>query len=208
MSRYTTQLRYYIEMNSDDTKTVKQRISEAREKLFDFGFPIWNESHRVQLEEKIIKHYYFYEIGFETFGHFKFYLDMKLNEIMPKYNKLYEAIEKYDNVFASDFETVNETVENDDTSNSTGNTSTQHVESDTPQAHLSTTDYASFISEDTGNTANGVIDHGFTERETKRTKNSGDLTELMNKYAEQYNDIDMLIINELKPLFFESVLLY
>lgn len=82
MSRYTTELRYLIEGK------------------FDLGlneYPIWDESYRSTLNEKIFKHYYFREIGFETEALFKFKLNEKMEEIMPYFNKLYETTQmEYD----------------------------------------------------------------------------------------------------------------
>lgn len=70
--------------------------------FFDAGFkigdyPIWDEAYRNVLNNKIKSHYYFREIGQETPNRFKFYLDTKLNEIMPYYNELYKTtLLKYD----------------------------------------------------------------------------------------------------------------
>ena len=64
------------------------------ENHFDLGlkdYPIFDENYRATLNDKIIKHYYFREIGLETPGLFKFYLNQKLAEIMPYYNKLYKS---------------------------------------------------------------------------------------------------------------------
>ena len=63
---------------------------------FDFGmetsdYPIFDESYRKTLNEKIIKHYWFNEIGVETPEQFKFYINRALNEIMPYYNELYKT---------------------------------------------------------------------------------------------------------------------
>lgn len=78
------------------TMTLKE-IIENKINIFDFDYPIFNEDYRKILEDKIIKHYYFYEIGTETVGKFKFYLREKMNLIMPYYNKLYESeLIKYD----------------------------------------------------------------------------------------------------------------
>ena len=38
-----------------------------------------------------MEHYWFREIGLETYGKFKFFLNRKLNEIMPYYNQLYKS---------------------------------------------------------------------------------------------------------------------
>lgn len=96
MSTYTTQLRYICEQLTGRTESAPASetaavIRNALPKIFDFDFPIFDAKYRSVLETKIIKHYYLREIGAETVGQFKFYLDMTLNEIMPFYNKLYET---------------------------------------------------------------------------------------------------------------------
>ena len=96
MSKYTTELRFICETyNNLDTSVglsnVNTVIDKALPKLFDFDFPIFDENYRKQLELKIVRHFYLREIGFETVGVFKFYLENKLNEIMPYYNKIYDA---------------------------------------------------------------------------------------------------------------------
>lgn len=78
MSMYTTTLRNIIE-------------SGYELKAFQ-NYPIYNESQREYINSAIINHYYFREIGFETVGVFDWYLSATLNEIMPYYNKLFEAI--------------------------------------------------------------------------------------------------------------------
>ena len=76
MSKYTTELRYLIENN------------------FDIGlkdYPIFDENYRESLNQKIINHYYFREIGMETAELFKRYLNNTMREIMPYYNQLYKS---------------------------------------------------------------------------------------------------------------------
>lgn len=76
MSKYTTELRYIVETG------------------FDLGlkdYPIFDENYRTTLNQKIIEHYYFREIGFETAELFKFFLNRTMREIMPYYNKLYNS---------------------------------------------------------------------------------------------------------------------
>lgn len=57
-----------------------------------YGYPIFEEGHRKTLNDKIINHYYFREIGSETADRFNFYLGRKLNEIMPYYNELFRSL--------------------------------------------------------------------------------------------------------------------
>jgi hypothetical protein len=96
MSKYTTQVRFICETaaglsESEGQTSVKQIIATAIPSVFDFDFPIFDESYRTVLETKILKHYYTREIGLETVGLWKLKLDTKLNEIMPFYNQLYKS---------------------------------------------------------------------------------------------------------------------
>lgn len=93
MSKYTTQVRFLVEQFADDeTLTIREKIDKALPIIFNFEYPIWSESYRVELERKIIKHYFNKEIGLETFGLWQLYLDERLNLIMPYYNELYKTI--------------------------------------------------------------------------------------------------------------------
>lgn len=76
MSQYTTELRWLVETG------------------FNIGldsYPIFDEAYREGLNQKIINHYYFREIGLETAALFSFFLRRKMSEIMPFYNQLYES---------------------------------------------------------------------------------------------------------------------
>lgn len=95
MSHWTTQVRWIVEqMTPGFEGTWQQRIEAACPKIFNFSFPIWEESYRTTLEAKILRHYFTREIGMETVGLWKFELETTLNEIMPYYNKLYETTTK------------------------------------------------------------------------------------------------------------------
>lgn len=96
MSKYTTEVRYICETLAGLSKSVgyadiEQTIKNCLPKVFDFNFPIFDESYRSVLETKILRHYYTREIGLETVGLWKLKLSTKLNEIMPYYNKLYKS---------------------------------------------------------------------------------------------------------------------
>ena len=96
MSYYTTELRYLCEKvagcfdSPPSYQSTDFVIWEAAKKVFG-DYPIFDEVHRQVLNNKILKHYYFQEIGFETEGRFLFELNRKMNEIMPYYNKLYQS---------------------------------------------------------------------------------------------------------------------
>nr|DAO82382.1 MAG TPA: Lower collar protein [Caudoviricetes sp.] len=55
------------------------------------NYPIFDEGHRAILNNKIIRHYYFREICCDSPERFNFYLETKMDEIMPYYNQLYKS---------------------------------------------------------------------------------------------------------------------
>lgn len=93
MSKYTTQVRWIVENFTKEhiNKNLHERVRLSLPKIFNFKFPIYDESHRDELEEKIVNHYLFREIGLETVALWQYFMCTKLNEIMPYYNKLYET---------------------------------------------------------------------------------------------------------------------
>lgn len=95
ISKYTISILEMVKMYTpDSTEKITKRIEEALPKIFNFDFPIFKESHRVELEKKIVMHYLNKEIGLETPQLFKVYLEMRLNEIMPYYNEMYRIAEE------------------------------------------------------------------------------------------------------------------
>ena len=132
------------------TITIKTLIDNN----FDFkmtDYPIFDENYRNVLNQKILNHYYENEIGFETAPLFRFYLNNKLNEIMPYYNILYEKqlqllnnIDKNVNL-VEDFKGTNTNesttnTESESTSNSSGTSKNKNLFQDTPQGKISQTD--------------------------------------------------------------------
>lgn len=108
MSVYTIELRYLVEGG------------------FDLGlqtYPIFDEKYRQPLNAKIIEHFYFREIGFETPELFKRYLNRTLNEIMPYYNQLYKSeLLEFNPLYNVD-KTETATTDFDGKTDFTGNTS-------------------------------------------------------------------------------------
>lgn len=95
MATYTTELRTICESYAG-LKTpcgyaqIESVIAAAVPQIFE-DFPIYAEEHRAELCTKIIKHYFFQEIAFETVARWKFRLNETMNLIMPYYNQLYES---------------------------------------------------------------------------------------------------------------------
>ena len=70
---------------------ITNLAKNSRETFFDFDYPLSDKVDKEQFEINIINHFLMRRIGQETFTAFRLFLSNKLNEIMPKYNMLFDA---------------------------------------------------------------------------------------------------------------------
>lgn len=183
---------------------------------FNFGldtYPIFDNNYRQTLNQKILNHYYNNEIGFETPELFKFYLNNKLNEIMPYYNTLYENLKLYDNNLMSNVnlkEVLNRETANNVSSQSNSSTDTRNLFQDTPQGSLKETNidnlkYATNLTLNDSNINDNATSQGDgTEKYIKTiVGNNGNkyTYELLNELKNGILNIDMMIIDDLNELF-------
>lgn len=187
MSKYTVELRSLIENG------------------FDIGlkdYPIYEESHREELNNKLIEHYYFREIGAETAELFKRFLNRSLNEIMPYYNELYKsAAIKFDPLNGY---TMTETETAKSNSESTGDSggTNRNIYSDTPQSEITFEEieknkYATSatIDESKANTKSNTAGQSTREKTTKGN-NYYNQSELLLSYRQTILNIDLMIIED------------
>ena len=215
MSNYTTEVRYICEVNAGKTDSVGySNIDEILEaswnKIFDFSFPIFDEKYRKPLCIKILKHYYTREIGEETVGLWKLRLNSRMNEIMPYYNKLYEAWAKeFNPLFDTELTREHKL---DRTGNQTGETETNAINrnlySDTPQGSLQNVDSETYLTNATKDIAEGASNYSQDIKstdeylETVKGKTSGiTYSKMLDEYKEALINIDLMVINELNNLF-------
>lgn len=198
MSKYTTEVRYICETYAGLTASVgytdiEKTIQAAIPKIFDFDFPIFDESYRNVLETKILRHYYTREIGLETVALWKFKLSTKLNEIMPYYNKLYESeLIDFNPLYDVDITTQNDTTSNQNnektsTSNKeSGNTSHTETKRDVSVSDERSSSRDIDRNDDTTQTAEGEnsTNIGTTLTENKQNMYSdtpqGEITDLQS----------------------------
>lgn len=67
-------------------------FNAVRDKIFP-NFPIFNEEHRIPLENLIMGRFLNREICTVPYARWQFMFNQKLMEIMPYFNKLYQALE-------------------------------------------------------------------------------------------------------------------
>lgn len=218
--QYTISVRWIVESYSQEIPdiTTDRKIAIALPKIFNFDFPIYDESYRLTFEDKLIRHFYFHEINITSIGRWKFMLREKLNLIMPVYNKMYEAVAiKYDplidtqmhetytrnNNLTSDSST-NGNVTQKDTSNNS------QVYSDLPQTTLHGGDYATNSTQNEGTanstqnarqTANATSNNTETYKHDNTGFSSRSQQALLMEYYESLRNVDEMVFNELRELF-------
>ena len=202
-------------------------IKTLMDNKFDFGlknYPIFDESYRETLNNNILMHYYENEIGFETAGLFKVYLNQKMFEIMPYYNELYKVQKK---ILLNDITNnvnLTETFKRDTSTNtssksastSSGISKSKNVEQATPQGSLKEENidnysYASNITMDKNDTSNSVNDSATGESSGNENyiktiigNNGGKYNvDILEQLKNNLMNIDLMIINELNELFMQ-----
>lgn len=122
--------------------TYTTEIRRLVENHFDLGlkeYPIFDEAYREGLNDKIIKHFYFREIGFETAGLFKWHLNQKMSEIMPYYNQLYKSeLIKFNPLYNVDRTTSNDGVRSGNSANFSNSKTTGTTEYDSTNTNNNT----------------------------------------------------------------------
>ena len=157
-------------------------------------FPIWDENHRGELEKKIIEHYYFRQIGFETVGRFKFYLNVRLREIMPRMNKIWKTTQyKYNPIENYNMEEGNKSKRKAD-----GESLGKY--SETPQGPLTDLIDGKYLTNATHGTEKSAGEEEYTGW---RHGNIGVTTtqQMIEQERKVTIDLDLMIIDELKDLF-------
>lgn len=214
MAHYTTTIKTLIDTNFDFKMT---------------DYPIFDENYRNVLNEKILNHYYESEIGFETPALFRFYLNNRLNEIMPYYNTLYtkqtQLIENYDkNVnLVEDFKGTNtnestSNTENESNSNSHGISKNKNLFQDTPQGEITNTEienqtWATNLTLNDTENDNEINDNSSSNSNANSNGTNNYLKSIIGNNGGKYSldilgdlqrnlmNIDLMIINDLYDLF-------
>lgn len=210
MSKYTTNFKTLTSMGIMTREEVEAIFKDYE--LSDYLTPdevntivtrgTWTKD---KLARKIVDHYFFKDLGFETIAMFKHYAKIQMQEIMEsKLPLIYSAAIKYDPLVNVDFqETFTRNIEQNTSSNGNGLV----ISSDTPQTNINKQtllngSYASNASAtEQEASGNNVTDEDYI----KKVKGNSGVSATAQKMVEQYRDniraIDYEIILELNDLF-------
>lgn len=207
---------------------IEDILAKSWNKIFS-DFPIFDEEYRPELCKKILRHYYTREICCETVGRWKLFLSDKMKNIMPYYNQLYNSellkIKPLVSVdrsvthegTGSESKTTKSNGTNSAQTNASGSTDTWSYYSDTPQGGIdgiANNEYLTNATHNTGTDTTNSTSSGTTSNNeigTGQRSDSyldrilgfeGNQSEMLIKFRETFLNIDMMVIDELKDLFF------
>lgn len=193
-------------------------------------YPIFDEQYREFLNAKILDHYWYNEIAHETVDIFVHQMRTKMREIMPYYNKWYEAeLVDIDPLSTQDVHSTGgsksksrgsnqqqESASNENDVDSTGLSVSRTVQSEYPQARLAgNKDYATSSTENKTDTQGGKKVRGRAAQNSSGSQDSsgessseshswgrsGHTAALIAAWRETFVNVDMMVISELEPLF-------
>lgn len=217
-------LQSIVNYGKDEQTKIKNLAKAGREKIFDFDYPLSNKISKEEFECIILNHFIMRRIGFDTLTAFKIQLNVKLNEIMPMYNKLIDLLYE-DNAFGEIIKKTgkdNRTVQNATTNEMENTSNTEHENisdrrgSDTPQNKLENIRNGSYVTEyhyDTDNSKNKDTSksNGKSNSNTKddnvyeETTSRINLFEVYAKLNEEIKNIYTMIFKDLECLFYQLV---
>ena len=173
MAIYTTQLRSIVEQCQAEAHVGPDDFTVAYARLGLDDYPIFDESYRQQLNDKIIRHYYFQEIGDETVARFRWHLRATMWEQMPYFNQLYQSLnlitDPLTNMHYTYSEAVAENISEEGSESRSGTVNRDvdvtetHTGDDVTEAAKGTTTTEEL---EHGHTVTDALQHGKTETET------------------------------------------
>ncbi len=193
---------------SEDYVKPTDLAKNGRLAIFDFDYPLTNNISKEDFETLILNHFMMRRIGRETLPAFKISLYAKLNEIMPKYNKMFDAFINW-NIF-DDGEnysrTYGEIRSDSGTSNSSSNNESDRRYSNEPQNQIQDIKDGSYMTEynlDTDNATsnNSSQTNGSTTINENIKRSPANKMEIY-KNMEEINNIYSYIFKDLDVLFY------
>ena len=205
-------LNSYVNFGNDNPVKIANLAKAGRACIFDFEYPLATGWSKEEFETMVLNHFLMRRIGYETVTAFKISLNVKLNEVMPNYNMLYDSIKSW-NVFA-DGETVTRNNTSTLASNETGSATTSGTSdqrsSDTPQNSLTDVQNGTYVSNyeydqtsDSTNTSASKSDIS-TDAEVI-TRSPADKINIYQKFLASKQNLYTMIFKDLDSLFYQIV---
>ena len=218
--------------DEEDYTKIKDLAKEGRTTIFNFDYPLTQNITKEKFETMILNHYLQRRIGYETVTAFRIALDVKLNEIMPLYNKMFDAIENWE-LFDNGETTIREGTDNrkseslNNTSNeleNQSNTKTEDISdrrnSELPQNRLEDLRNGSYVTNYNYDTNTNTGEDNSTSKGKSESKNNStdentyketitrtpaDKIAILKEMQENIKSIYTMIFKDLDCLFYQLV---
>lgn len=186
------------------TVTIQEMI-ENNVNIFDFDYPIFREEYRETFEQHFIDYFLDEEIAHETVAMFKHRLKVKLNTIMPYYNKIFmtqeleqRILDNYDVT-----EIYNRNVVTDSVNNVTSINKNLYKDAPKTKIDIDKFDTVTNLTKNEGNTSSDGFTSNTENWERRMTGNIGVQTDAdaIIKYWKSIRNVEQEIFEELECLF-------
>ena len=197
-----------VNFDSEEKTKIPNLSSMAHTEIFDFDYPLSENVDKDDFECLILDNFMMRRIGYETVTAWKMALKVKLNVIMPMYNKLFDSLEGWD--LFQDGEVITRGVSETGTTQaiSNGTTTNDNRYSNTPQNRLADVQNGTYMSEYTYNQGSNNIASSGNDSRTKTetvTKQPSDKIKIYKEFKENRDSIMEMIFKDLDPLFYGLV---
>ena len=221
-----------VNYGKDNKTKIKDLAKIGRSTIFNFNYPLTSNINKEDFECMILNHFLMRRIGFDTVTAFQIQLNVKLNEIMPLYNKMFNCIDNWDlfndgekvKRYGNDNRTIENTSESENNVENESNTETEQISdrrnSELPQNQLSLLRDGSYVSNYNYDKNNGSSNDNSSSRglsnsnsntkddniyEENIEKTVTDKINVLKEFQENINSIYGMIFKELECLFYQVI---
>ena len=209
-------LNSYVNFSRQTPVKIADLAKTGRACFFDFTYPLVTGWDKEEFETMILNHFLMRRIGYETVTAFKIALNVKLNEIMPNYNMLYNSIKNW-NIFndgesIARHQTSNGSNAINSSSNATNSDTSDRRYSNTPQNQLADVRDGKYVSEynydqNSGSATNQTATAGTDSNEINETINRSpsDKIKIYQEFLAARQNLYTMIFKDLDSLFYQVV---
>lgn len=217
-----------VNYDAEERTTTRNLAKQCHEEIFDFEYPLSDNVNKEEFECLILNHFIMRRIGYETFTAFQIALEVKMNEIMPNYNFLFDAMDDW-TLFGKNQVTTRNVTDTRTTSSTnastTGltNSTTDSNTSDrrfsaTPNNSIADVQSGTYVTEynydqNSGNasstssgTASGsasTTDGGTLTERVEKTNDDSKMIDIYIKFTQRKKNIYSMIFKDLDVLFYQ-----
>ena len=207
-------LNSYVNFENPEPVKISNLAKAGRAMFFDFDYPLAEGWSKEDFETMILNHFMMRRIGYETVTAFKLALNVKLNEVMPEYNRLYESLDGWD-LFNDGESITRDTTDNGSQSvisSSSSSTTSDRRFSDTPQNAITDVQSGTYVTDynydqNTGTDSSGSSSVNATATHESITRTPADKIRIYNEFLTARQNLYTMIFKDLDSLFYQIALI-